>query len=147
MDRDFEIFKGKKFSDLCKDVYRNSSNKRDQIEILISDLRTFVKQPTDALTIIPLIREYMEIGVKNDEHLIKLMSVVQKFATRADKAGGAGNGDELGIVLSDAEKKQLLQEVQDSIVDDISLSNSIKQVQSKLPLDFIPDPPSSDEDQ
>ena len=35
-----------------------------------------------------MIKEYMEIGVKNDEHLIKLATVIQRIETAAAKGAG-----------------------------------------------------------
>ena len=69
MDNDIEIYKNKKFSDLCKDIVSNSESNRDQIDILISDLRSLVKTANDALLIVPLIRDYFDVRVKNDEQL------------------------------------------------------------------------------
>ena len=56
MDNDIEIYKNKKFSDLCKDIVKNSENNRDQLDILISDLRSMIKTANDALMIVPLIK-------------------------------------------------------------------------------------------
>jgi hypothetical protein len=46
MDFDIEIFKGKKFSDLMKDIYANSSKKDRQINMLIAELRPLIKNGT-----------------------------------------------------------------------------------------------------
>jgi hypothetical protein len=84
MDNDIEIYKNKKFSDLCKDIVSNSESNRDQIDILISDLRSLVKTANDALLIVPLIRDYFDVRVKNDEQLVKLAAVVQRIMSRGN---------------------------------------------------------------
>ncbi|HAI40044.1 MAG TPA: hypothetical protein DCM40_19100, partial [Maribacter sp.] len=69
---DQELFKGKSFSSLLKDIYTTTKNKEKQINILISELKPLVKNIGDATIIVPLIKEYLEVGVKNDEHLVKM---------------------------------------------------------------------------
>ena len=63
-----EIFKGKSFAGLLKDIYKNSAEKEKQIKILIGELKPLIRNIGDATIIVPLIKEYMEIGVKNDQH-------------------------------------------------------------------------------
>jgi hypothetical protein len=102
-DLDFEVYGGKTFKDLCKDVVERSMNKKDQIDIMISDLRSLIKQPNDVQVFIPRIKELLEVGVKNDEQLIKLAAVVQRIAsTQIEVSGGEGAG------LTEAEKQELL---------------------------------------
>lgn len=106
MDLSFEIYKGKNFSNLCKDIVKNSENKKDQIDVLISELRTLIKTVNDAVIIVPLIRDYYDIGIKNDEQLVKLAAVVQRLVARGEQSG-EGNA----MVLTDDERKQLMEEV------------------------------------
>ena len=109
MDNDFDIFKGKKFSDLCKDIYKNSNEKKNQIEILIGELRTLITGVNEAIIVVPLIAEYLNIGVRNDEALIKLAAVVQRFVNGLATAGAEGGN---GGLLSEEDKKQLLDAIE-----------------------------------
>ena len=99
-----EIFEGKTFDSLLKDIYTNSTRKEKQIQILITELKPMIKNIGDAVIIVPLIKDYMEIAVKNDEALIKMAAIVQKANLRNT------NGDE-GLILTEAEKEQLIAEV------------------------------------
>jgi len=103
---DQELFKGKTFSSLLKDIYTTTKNKEKQINILISELKPLVKNIGDATIIVPLIKEYLEVGVKNDEHLVKMAAVVQRAMTRSETDGGE-------FTLTDYEKKQLLDTMND----------------------------------
>jgi hypothetical protein len=108
MDLETEIFKGKSFSALMKDIYSNSSKKDRQINMLIAELRPLIKNIGDATVIVPLIKEYLEVSVKNDEHLVKLAAVVQRLVTTNNRVQ-AETGQ--SWLLSDEEKKQLLTEL------------------------------------
>jgi len=106
MDLNFEIYKGKNFSGLCKDIVKNSENKKDQIDILISELRSLIKTVNDAIIVVPLIKDYYDIGIKNDEQLVKLAAVVQRLVAK-----GESTGEGSSMILSDDERKQLMDEV------------------------------------
>ena len=108
MEFDIEIFKGKSFSDLMKDIYSNSTKKDRQINLLIGELRPLIKNIGDATVIVPLIKEYLEVGVKNDEHLVKLAAVVQRLVSTNNRVQSeTGNS----WMLTEEEKKQLIGEL------------------------------------
>jgi len=102
MNIDFELFEGKSYNDLMKDIVTNTENKRDQIDIVISDLRDQIKTINDAIVLAPIIQTYLDIGIKNDESLVKLAAVVQRLIS------AQSGSDDAGGVLTDAEKEQLL---------------------------------------
>jgi tripartite-type tricarboxylate transporter receptor subunit TctC len=103
MDKDTELFKGKTFSDIMADIYTNSKRKDRQLKLLIAQLEPLVKNINDATVVVPLIKEYMEVSVKNDEQIVKLAAIVQRMMKEANSEDGGGLG------LSDDEKKQLLE--------------------------------------
>ena len=123
MDNDFEIYKGKQFSDLCKDIVRNSEDKKNQIDILITDLRDMVKTIQDATTVIPLLKDYFDVGVRNDEQLIKLAAIIQRLM--AGKGASMDEGG--GFMLSPEEKEQLMKEVS-SVAKEVNATVKEKKV-------------------
>ena len=72
------VFGKKKFSDILNEIYNNQKKKEDQISGLISELKPLVQDIGDATLIVPLIKEYLEIGVRNDEQLIKMATIIQR---------------------------------------------------------------------
>lgn len=117
IQNEFEIFSNKKFSDLLKDIYDNSRKKDRQINLLISELKPLVKSTNDAAMVVPLIKEYLEVGVKNDEHLVKLAAIVQRMASNNT------SNSESDFNISEEEKKQLLEAIND--IEDSSNKLSI----------------------
>lgn len=111
MDNDIEIFKGKNFSDLCKDIVKNSEEKKNQIDILITDLRDMIKTVNDATMIVPLLKEYFDVGVRNDEQLIKLAAIIQRLMSGKVGADSDGGG---GMLLTEEERKQLMATVEET---------------------------------
>ncbi len=103
MDKDTELFKGKSFSDIMADIYNNSKKKDRQLKLLIAQLEPLVKNINDATVVVPLIKEYMEVSVRNDEQIVKLAAIVQRMMKDANSEDGGGLG------LSEEEKKQLLE--------------------------------------
>ena len=95
------LFDDKSFSDLLKEIHGNQKKKAKQLASLIAELRPLVQSLGDATVVVPLIKEYMEISVKNDDQLIKMAAIVQRLST-----GNASTGD--GGMLTDEEMSQLM---------------------------------------
>ena len=107
---DFEVFEGKTLSDVFKDIYDNSNKNKVQLEVLMKEVVGFIKDGDTAVQIIPMLKEYLEINVKNDEQLVKLATIVQRMAT----AGNKGDDDD-NFMLSDREKEQLMSNIQSTV--------------------------------
>jgi len=106
-----EIFEGKTFQDLTKDIYENTTKRKVQIDLLISEIHGFITTIDDVVMVAPIIKEYMDTAVKNDEHLVKLAGVLQRIISKSN-----GDADE-SMLLSDAEKEELLGTLQDTVND------------------------------
>jgi len=116
MDSDKEIFKGKKLSDLFEEIYNNSRETKSQVKGLIGELKPLIENIGDATLLVPMIKEYMEIGVKNDEHLIKLATVIQRIEAIQAKSSDGDMFDfsDLQDLLEEQEETQTeLKEIQD----------------------------------
>ena len=111
MANDYEIFEGKTLSDVFKDIYDNSKTNKTQLEVLMKEVVGFIKDGDTAVQIIPMLKEYLEINVKNDEQLVKLATIVQRI-TAAEKRV-SDSGDEFG--LSENEKKQLMDAIESDV--------------------------------
>ena len=114
MSLDKEIFKGKTLSDLFGEIYDNSKETKGQVKALISELKPLIENIGDATLIVPMIKEYMEIGVKNDEHLIKLATVIQRIETAQAKGDGAGEFDFSDLQDLLEEQEALEQQVEEA---------------------------------
>ncbi len=99
------IFKKKKFSDILEEIYQNQKAKEKTITGLILELKPLIKDTSDATILVPLIKEYLEIGVKNDEHLIKMATIIQRIV-------GSNSNDGDGFGITESEKKQLMAEME-----------------------------------
>ena len=106
-----EIFEGKTFQDLTKDIYENTTKKKLQIDLLIQEIHGFITTIDDVILVAPIIKEYMEVSVKNDEHLVKLASVLQRILS---KSTGAVDDN---FTLSESEKEELMITLQETVND------------------------------
>jgi len=120
MSFDIEIFGSKKFSDLLKDIYDNQKKKDRQINLLIADLKPLITGINDAAILVPIIKDYMEVSVKNDEHLVKLAAVIQRMVSNKTEEGNS--------FLTDEEKNALLKEIKQigDSVEEIKVDESTK---------------------
>jgi hypothetical protein len=101
---DFEVYGGKSFKDLCKEVVDRSQSKKDQLDTLITEIRGHIKDANGVQAFMPRIKELLEVGIKNDEQIVKLCAVIQRIqAAQIEATGGENTG------LTEAEKEQLMQ--------------------------------------
>jgi hypothetical protein len=122
MSQDYELFEGKSLSSLFKDIYDNSKHNKKQLEVLVGEVAGFIKDGDMAIQLIPMIKEYLDINVKNDEQLVKLATVVQRLIAAEQKGGS-----EAEFGLSDKEKEQLLKSIDDVVVDIQKKSDEISE--------------------
>lgn len=101
---DQEVFGNKRFSGLLEEIYQNQKKKEAQISALIQELKPLITDIGDATLIVPLIKEYMDLAIKNDDALIRMATIIQRAMARN------GNSEE-GFGISDEEKEQLLSEI------------------------------------
>lgn len=129
--KDEELFKGMTFSDLMSDVYHNSKKVSRQVNQLISQLQPLIRSTSDATIVVPLIKEYLDIAVKNDDHLVKLTAIVQRFISTKQTISGEG------ALLSESEKKQLLAVANETFENELTeevqrLENEDKVLKEKI---------------
>ena len=121
---DYEIFDGKSLSSLFKDIYDNTEFNRKQLEVLTKELVQFIKDGDTAVQIVPMIKEYLEINVKNDDQLVKMAGIVQRLISTEQRASAE---DEFG--LSEEEKNQLLSNIEDTVTD---IQNESDKIHNKI---------------
>lgn len=98
------IFDGKTLSDMFSDVYKNAENKRAQINQFIASMVKLIRTPEDAAVLGPVIQSFLEVNVKNDEHIVRLVQIAQRLVAVNNKNTDTG-------LLSEEEKNQLLKNV------------------------------------
>lgn len=109
------LFGKKTFADILKEIHTNSSNKEKEIRVLINNLKPLINSTGDAVIIVPLIKDYLDVSVKNDDLLIKMAGIVQRSLS--------SNKGEDDFLLSDSDKEMLFESIQ----------NIDEQVKEELP--------------
>jgi hypothetical protein len=120
-DMDLEIFSGKTFSSLLQDIYRNSTTKKTQINNLIEQLRPLVTNAAEAAVIVPMIAEYLDVAVKNDEQLVKMAGIVQRLINSVP----GSDGD----LISSAEREILMNRAEEEMK---KIKESSKEIETKI---------------
>ena len=113
------LFDDKSFSDLLKEIHGNQNKKAKQLAQLISELHPLVQSLGDATVVVPLIKEYMEISVKNDDALLKMAAIVQRLSTGNINSGDSG-------LLTEEEMAQL-QDLTEEIAKTVEEPKQIEQ--------------------
>ena len=104
MDYNKEIFKGKTIAKLMEEAYKDKKDKQEKLNGLINQLKEFITDGGDAVMMVPLIKEYMDLSIKNDDVLLKLLGIIQKI-----EAVGAKVIEDNGGVMSERDKQLLFE--------------------------------------
>ena len=124
-DKDTEIFEGKTLSSLLNDIYNNQLHTKSQIDLLCDELSKMIKNVSDVAVISPIIKDYLDVAVKNDDQLVKIANVVTKILTAKSESSDDG-------ILTDKEKSQLLDALNEEVQDIQKKSDDIKNKKSEL---------------
>lgn len=99
------LFGKKTYADLLKEIHTNQKDKEVQLRSLIEGLKPLITNAGEATIMVPLIKEYMELAIKNDDHLIKMAGIVQRAMNTK-----MAEGDDM---LSDEDKELLFSSLQE----------------------------------
>ena len=102
---EYVVFGDKTLSDVFEDIYKNTDSKREQINTFITKLVRQIRTPEDAAVISPIIKDFMEVNVKNDEHIVRIAQIAQRAIAIGTKAASATD------LLTEEEKQQLLSNI------------------------------------
>ena len=111
MENDIKIFGDKNFSDLSQEIYENNKLKKTQIDLLIQEVHGYIQGIEDIAIVGPIIKELMDVGIKNDDNLVKLATLYQRIMSKQPI-----DESDVGL-LSDEEKEQLMASLEDVAED------------------------------
>ena len=114
MDYNKEIFKGKTIAKLMEEAYKDKNDKSSQLRSMINQLKDLINDGGDAVMMVPLIKEYMDLLIKNDDTIIKILTIIQKIEAVSLRAQ-----EENGGMMSDKDKELLF-----ASLEDLGISNA-----------------------
>ena len=127
MDNDIKIFGDKNFSDLSQEIYENNKLKKTQIDLLIQEVHGYIQGIEDIAIVGPIIKELMDVGIKNDDNLVKLATLYQRIMSKQPIDEG-----DVGL-LTEEEKEQLMASLEDVAED---LQKKKDEIVDKDPVDM-----------
>ena len=130
MEKDFNIFGDKKFSDLSQEIYENSKLKKTQIDLLIQEVHSYIQGIEDIAIVGPVLKELFDVAVKNDDNLLKLATVIQRIMNKQ-----VDIMDDTSL-LTDEEKQELMDTLEEAAAelqdksDEIHMDKIRKRIES-----------------
>ena len=111
MENDYKIYGDKNFSDLSEEIYENTKLKKTQIDLLIQEVHGYIQGIEDIAIVGPIIKELMDVGIRNDDNLVKLATIYQRIMSKQTIDDGSA------ALLSEEEKEQLMATLEDVTTD------------------------------
>jgi len=112
MDINSELYDGKSLADIFTEIHKNTDSKRVQINSFIMKMVQLIRTPEDAAVIGPIVQGFLEVNVKNDEHLVRVAQIAQRIVSVGVKSNASLDG-----LLSESEKEALLKDITTEIQD------------------------------
>lgn len=112
MDINSELYDGKSLADIFTEIHKNTDSKRAQINSFIMKMVQLIRTPEDAAVIGPIVHGFLEVNVKNDEHLVRVAQIAQRIVSVGTKSTQTLDG-----LLSEEEKQALLKDIKVEIED------------------------------
>ena len=130
MEKDFNIFDGKNFSDLSKEIYDNSKLKKTQLDLLVQEVHGYIQGIEYIALVGPIIKELFDASIKNDDNLLKLATVIQRIMNKQVDAV-----DDTSL-LSEDEKEELMASLEDAAASlqgkSDEINTNMESIRSKL---------------
>jgi hypothetical protein len=80
---DIKLFDDFSMSNLLKEIYGNSKKRSKELDKTLKGLDGVVQSVNDAVVILPVVKEFFDVMVKNDDQLIKMAAIVQRMYSKA----------------------------------------------------------------
>lgn len=130
--KDTTIFKNTTLQELLFDICSETVSKRGQILGIINQLKDHLNSKDDAAVFAPMIKQYFDVMVQNDDHLIKVANIAQRIIS----AESYSNKGDIEEILTEEEKHHLLKQAISEIEEDQKNVNSqIIDLNTQLPKD------------
>lgn len=121
--KDDKIFDNVSLSDLLSDIYKNSTVKKSKIDVIMDSFLPLIKQSKDVAYVGSVVKDLLDVSVKNDEQLVKIATIAQRLIT------SDGAEDELG--LTDEMKEELLATVREHEEDNEKIEEELSDIEEK----------------
>jgi hypothetical protein len=102
--KDVTIFGDMTLGDLLQDIYVGTMQKRNRINKIITLMEGMLTNVDDIAVIGPILNHSIDVLVKNDDHLIKIATIVQRVISAENY--GKNSGD-VSDILTQEEKDTL----------------------------------------
>jgi hypothetical protein len=123
---DIKLFDDFSMSNLLKEIYGNSKKRSKELDKTLKGLDGVVQSVNDAVVILPVVKEFFDVMVKNDDQLIKMAAIVQRMYS---KASYISSGD---FNLTEEEKEMLLQELSQETQKELTELKMLQKAEDNL---------------
>jgi len=120
--KDIKLFDGMTFEDLIKEIYSKNKKKSIDFENILKGLvKVLGEDPTSMAILMPMLSEYSDILIKNDDSLIKLAGIIQRFHAKSATQDANSKNE---FYFSQEEIDKFLKPAQEMPIEIISLEKN-----------------------
>jgi len=119
--QDVQIFGKTSLSDLFKQIHKNNKDIDSQINGLILTMQPFVNNAGSAVMLMPIVKDLIDVNVKNNDQLVRMAAIAQRAANSVSKESESFiDQDEIAQILNEQkvlefESNKLLEQKQELV--------------------------------
>ena len=78
---DVKLFGDVSLSDIFKQIHKNNKKIDGQIESLVTVLKPLVNSAGEAVIVMPVVKDLLDVNVKNNDQLVKMAAIAQRASS------------------------------------------------------------------
>lgn len=98
------IFGKTTLADVFKQIHGNQKKIDVQISDMLGVMTPFIKSAGEAVILMPVIKDLIDVNVKNNDQLVKMAGIVQRTMSKDDEGGFVAFENELAQLVEDNKK-------------------------------------------
>lgn len=120
-------YENRSLGNILKDIVQKSNDKTKKIDMVVNQLSDLMSTNKGDMSIVAFIKDYLELGLKNDEKLVKVANVLQRLASSPSLHGEGmgGSANELGGINKE-ELRKVAQELRQEDGEYAELSQNLE---------------------
>jgi hypothetical protein len=106
---DVKLFGSTSLSDVFSQIHKNNKKIDKQIESLVDVLKPLINSAGEAVMVMPVVKDLIDVNVKNNDQLVKMAGIAQRAvsSTSSNSIESFINADEMQALIEEHKSNQV----------------------------------------
>lgn len=100
---DNKLFDNTSLADIFKQIHKNNKKTNTLIDDLVNGLRPLINSAGEVVMIMPVVKDLIDVNVKNNDQLVKIASIAQRASSASAGDDNIFDSDEIQNLIKQHE--------------------------------------------